>query len=135
MAPEHDPADVGVPETVVDAVGIMLGIREAMMLAVLRRPFQRGFLERRRAEEQDEELHDGRGLERGVREQAVVADRDRQAGRRTEPEEERDFRDRDAAVVDIERRPDQADDVQDDEENETDPADSALGQRDIRRQC
>ena len=36
VAPEQDPADVGMPEALVDAVWIVLGIGEEMVLAVLR---------------------------------------------------------------------------------------------------
>jgi hypothetical protein len=50
VAPEQDPADVRVPESPVDAVGVMVRIGEPVVLTVLRRPFQRGFLEGGRAE-------------------------------------------------------------------------------------
>jgi hypothetical protein len=68
VAPEQDPADVRVPESLVDPVGVVLGIGEEMVLTVLRGPFQRRFLECRRAEKQEQETQGG-SSERAVRKQ------------------------------------------------------------------
>ena len=52
VPPQQDPADVRVPEAFVHAVGIVRRVGVEVMLAVLRRPFQRRFLERGGAEQQ-----------------------------------------------------------------------------------
>src|SRR5260221_14725976 len=42
VAPEKDPADVRVPESLIHPVRVVLSVGEAMVLTMLRRPFQRG---------------------------------------------------------------------------------------------
>src|SRR6266567_4664907 len=102
MAPQQYPTDVRMPKPLVDTIGIVLRIGKAMVLTVLRSPLQRRFLERGRTEKKQQETHDWRNLERRVGKQAMVADRRCHSRRAEVDKEQRDFRKRDAVVINIE---------------------------------
>ncbi len=67
---EEQPADVREEETLVDGIRVILVIDVLVVVAVFAAPHEHGILERRRAEEQREELHRPLGLEGHVRETA-----------------------------------------------------------------
>ena len=84
---EHHPADVRVEEAKLDVVRICIVVGVLVMAAMIRAPLERGVLHRRGTEDEGEQPHRPLGLERQVREQPVIPQRDAQAGCDEHPEE------------------------------------------------
>jgi hypothetical protein len=72
MIPEEQPSYVGVKETFSDAVGVQIRRHKAMMVAVLRRPPDRGLLKGACAKEEKEELDDRMCFIRAVGKKTVI---------------------------------------------------------------
>ena len=77
---EHHPADVRVEEAKLDVVRIVIVVGMLVVAAMIRAPLERGVLHRRGAEDEGEQPHRPLGLERDVREQPVIPQRDAQPG-------------------------------------------------------
>ena len=98
---EEDPADVGVEEAAdrtdgaaamadVGAVGVALGVGEAVVAAVVGDPLDHRALERHRAKHRPEQAHRRAGFEGAMGEEAMKADRDPEAERDQRCEEDQD---------------------------------------------
>ena len=113
----ENPSQVRPPETGgVRRVRIVRRVREAVMLAVMRRPPQRSLLERTTAEEGDEELHHSPHFVRAVSEITVIAGRDAEHAHEVKDPAKQQGGDIDAGEQDSE-----ASDVQSDERHRLQP--------------
>jgi len=76
---EHHPADVRMEEAKLDVVRIVIVVGVLVVSSVVRAPLECGVFHRRGTENEGEQPHRPLGLERDVREQPVITQRDAQA--------------------------------------------------------
>ena len=89
---EQNPAHVRIPETLGNIVGVEFAVHMLVVPAMVGDPVHRTVLESGRAKNQRDQPHRPTGLERHMRKQPVVAQRDAQAGRDEKNQEQEDLK-------------------------------------------